>query len=377
MAMVSIYGVLEKWAAKQEAPATDSPEKGERGATSVQSRRYYFYEAPPENSIKFTALNQILSKDSPEKEAIVKKLEGGNTGRMFADYFVWKAVAVRTNKYSPDGRTFVVYFCKLTPFGGKVQGSEVVVPKRATVTPETIENDMLLFDDKGGNSDIINLDKTSESVYIDRDAPQDAATLVVKNVVPAGNKQPYEEFVKKFDDYRIWVPNIRQLMLPDFEKPTHDSIKGHYVGGEKAFKEQVEPYISEQPSKEPSEQGEMGEDETKPEEQGPGFRPGTKPTTPTKGEVVEEGDSALKTAYDIREAARRVVAQVTSTAVTPSTSTTTTQTTGGKSPSVPISPDPKTNQQSAKMLQDLARMQEKMKQTQQTVMRQTGTTAKY
>lgn len=369
--MVSIYGVLNKWAAdKQESPATDTPEKAERGGPSVQTKRYYFYEAQPENSIKFTALNQILSKESPEKKVTVTKLEGGNTGRMFADYFVWKAVAIRTNKYSPDGSTFVAYFCKLTPFGGKVQGSEVVLPKDAAVTPETIENDFLLFEDKSGNSAVINLDKTSESVYIDRDAPQDAAAIIVKNVVPTGNKQPYDEFVKKFDEYRIWIPNIRQLLLPDFEKPTQDALKGgpgHYIGGEKAFKDQVAPYIKEEPTKEPSSQDDDGgEAPAEDKKEGPGFKPGTTPVSPTQGGVVDPGDSALKTAYDIRESARRVIALATLS--TPSTQSTT----GTKQPSIPISHDPKKNQQSAKMLQDLSQMQEKMEQAQQKITQQMG-----
>jgi len=372
--MVSIYGVLEKWAAKQEqAPKQEAPETAENGAPSVQTRRYYFYEAPPENSIKFTALNQILSKESPEKEATIKKLEGGNTGPKFADYFVWKAVAIRTNKYDPSGRTFVTYISKLNPFGGKVQGSETIAPQDAAVTPETVEKDFLFFDDKAGNSSIINVDKTGESLYIDRDAPQDAAALISKNVVPAGNKQPYEEFVKKFDEYRVWIPNMRQLMLPDFEKPTHDNLKsgyGHYVGGEQAFKENVAPYVKEEGAEdeEPSLKNKLEEGKDK----APAFRPGTKPVAPTEGEMVDSGDSALKDAYNLREAARRVLAIITSAPST-STSTSTSTITGQKKPNVPISPDSKTNQQSAKMLQDLAKMQEKMKQTEQTVMRQMGT----
>lgn len=357
--MVSIYGVLERWAAKQQAP-----EMEERGAPSVQTRRYYFYEAPPENAIKFTALNDILSKESPEKQATIEKLQGGNTGRMFADYFVWKAVAIRTNKYSQDGRSYIAYYCELTPFGGKVEGTATVAPSDAAVTAETVEKDFLIFEDKAGNSDVVNLDKTSQSLYIDQGPPQDAASLIAKNVVPAGNKQPYEEFVKKFDEYRVWVPNMRQLMLPSFEKPTHDELKagvGHYVGGERAFQEQVAPYVKEEKaSEEPSLADKM--DKGKEEEESPGFRPGTKPIKPTEGKMVEVGDSALKTA-DMRESVRRVLAQI--TGVSPATQTTTTS--GGKRPNIPISNDPKTNEQSAKVLTDIAKMQEKVKNMQERV----------
>jgi hypothetical protein len=292
--MVSIYGVLQKWAAKAQEPATGTPEVADRGAPPVQTKRYYFYEAPPENAIKFTALNQILSKDSPEKQAMVEKLEGGNMGQRFADYFTWKAVALRTNKYSPDGKTFVAYTCQLNSFGSKVQGSAKVTPENAAVTVETVEKDFLLFEDKSGNSDIVNLDKTGESTYIDRDAPQDVAALLAKNVIPAGNKQPYEEFAKKFDEYRIWVPNLEKLMLPDFNKPTRDGLKngpGHYVGGDKAFNEEVAPYAK-------GTQGEGAEGEepglgAKMKEPAPGFRPGTKPVKPTSGKMLDEGDSAL------------------------------------------------------------------------------------
>jgi hypothetical protein len=249
-----------------------------------------------------------------------------------------------------------------------------VLPTDAAVTAETIETDFLLFEDKSGNSDVVNVDKTAESIYIDRDIPQDAAALILKNVVPAGNKQPYEEFSKKFDEYRIWIPNLRKLLLPNFEEASKDNLKagpGQYVGGEKAFKDEVQPYVKETDT----EEGEAEEPSLggKIKGKAPEFRPGTKPIKPTQGEVVDEGDTALKTAYD-RAAAMRVVAQVTSTSpAAVQTSVPTTTTTGKKMPSIPISPDPKTNQQSARMLQELAKTQEKMRQTQQTVMRQVGT----
>jgi len=362
--MVSIYGVLEKWAAKQEdAPKQDAPSVDERGGPSVQTRRYYFYEAPPESSIKFTALNKILSKDSPEKQATIEKLRGGNTGKMFADYFVWKAVAVRTNKYSPDGRTFVSYYCELTPFGGKVEGTSVVAPQGAPVTAETVEKDLLLFEDKAGNSNIVNLDKTSQSVYVDGAPPQNAAGLIAKNVVPAGNKQPYEEFAKKFDEYRIWIPNMRQLLLPDFEKPTHDALKGgpgHYVGGERAFQEQVAPYAKEQPEEEAS-LGDKMVDQKKPDT--PSFKPGTEPVKPTDGKVVDKNDSALRTAYDLRESARRVVAQLNSSSFSMPSATGTKP--SANSSSIPISHDPEQNKQVAKALNELAVTQERLKTMQQ------------
>ena len=400
--MISTYDVIERYAAEAQkgAPETVDPNRGD---AAVQTKRYYFFEAPPENAIKFTALNDILQKDSPEKQSMITKLEGGNTGARFADYFVWNKVCLRTNKYSQDGKTFVSYTCDLNPFGTKRDNTEQILPTDAPVTAETIETDFLLFEDKAGNAKVINPDKSTESVYVDREAPNDIGQMLLKNIIPTGNKMGYDDFSRKFDEYRIWVPNMRQLVLPDFNLPTHDHLKkgyGHYEGGDKAFNTEVAPYIKEQPEK-PEEESlgkKLDQDEVKKgDPQAPAFKPGTEPVKPTQGDKVEEGDSALKTAskkkkrrrsgdyasepysggtnvmqklvkdqhenMDIRQAARRVMAQIMSTG--PSQSATGTSTTG--TPSVPISNNPKKNDEASRLFKDIAKKQEEIAKFQQQV----------
>lgn len=406
--MISAYDVMDRYAAQKrgEKPTVDP----DRGQPPVETRRYYFFEAPPESSIQFTSMNDILKRESPEKQALVQKLQGGNTGEYFADYFVWNKVAIRTNKYSQDGKTYVVYTCDLNPIGTKRENTARVYPDGAPVTAETIEADFLLFEDKSGNEDVINPDTGSDSIYVDQKAPVDIGQMLLKNIVPAGNRMNYDTFSRKFDEYRIYVPNLRQLRLPDFGKPTHDQLKegyGHYLGGLKSYQEQVQPYVEEGGEDEGREslKDKMEEpQETQEKAEKPSFRPGTKPVSPTEGEKVEPGDSSLKTAskrkrrrsgdyasepysggtnvmqrlvrdqqenMDIRQAARRVVAQIMSKGPA-TTSTDSMETSGADQPSVPISTDPEKNEESSKLLEDIAKKQQEIKKMHENVVKQVG-----
>jgi len=405
--MVTVYDVLDKYAAQAEGdkPMADP----DRGQPAVDTRRYYFFEAPPESSIQFTSMSDILRRDSPEKQALVQKLQGGNTGQYFADYFVWNKIALRTNRYSQDGKTYVVYTCDLNPIGTKRENTARVYPDGAPVTAETIEADFLLFEDKSGNENVINPDTGSDSVYIDQKAPADIGQMLLKNIVPAGNKMAYDVFSRKFDEYRIYVPNLRQLMLPDLSKPTHDQIKGgygHYLGGQKAYQEQVAPYVKEGEGEEKESLKDKMEGPGEPQEaEGPRFKPGTQPVAPTEGEKVEPGDSALKTAskgkrrrskgdyasepysggtdvmqrlvrdqqesMDIRQAARRVVAQIMSKGPA-TTAPSATGTSSADQPSVPISSDPKKNEDASKLFSDIAKKQQEIEKMHQTIVKQVG-----
>jgi len=376
--MVSIYGVLEKWAGKVEGMPLAEGEVAPRGDTGkVETKRYYFYQADTKNAIDFMNLNKILNdKNDPNRAEVVKLLQGGNTSSATksADYFKWSAVAIRTNRYDPSRKTFAVYVCRLNPFGQRESGSEQVLPDTVPVKKETFEADHTLFHDVRGNTDIIQLDHSGESVYVNSEAPSDLGPRLTKNAKWNGLK--YDDFVRDtFGKYRIWVMNVNQLLQPDHEESKTDMLKagrGNYEGGDKAFEREVP---ADARGEAPEEQ-EPGAEETgaKPQEAAPSFRPGTEPTTPTKGSVLDQvGESAIKTAYDLQESARRVVAAITS--ATPGMSVPGLSKGTARGPaSVPISPDPKTNQQSAKMLQDFAKMQQKMQQTQQTIMRQTGQT---
>jgi hypothetical protein len=374
--MVSIYGVLEKWAAKTEATPLAEGEVAPRPDTGkVETKRYYFYQADTKNSIDFMNLNKILNdKDDQNRAETVNLLKGGNTSSATksADYFKWSAVAVRTNRYDPDRKTFAVYVCRLNAFGQKQPGSEQVLPDTVPVRKETFEEDHTLFHDVRGNTDIVQLDTSGESIYVNSEAPSDLGQRLVKNAAWRGLK--YEDFVKDtFGKYRIWVMNVNQLLQPDHEESKTDMLKGgrgNYEGGNEAFEREVPPDArGEAPEEQEATPGEAPAAKPK-EAPAPAFKPGTEPVKPTKGQMVDEGDSALKTAYDLKEAARRVVAAITS--ATPG-SMSTSQQRNQRTPTVPISADPKINQTSAKMLQDLANMQKKMQNVQQTVMRQQGT----
>lgn len=226
---------------KEEEPSEENiPEKGQ--APAVQRWRYYFYDANPGNSISFTDLTEILRTDNLERDVLIKKLEGGNTAKYCADYFRWIKIVVATNEYSPGGKTLTVYEADLNPVGSKVAGSEHVYPEGGPATSERIESDLLLYSDKRGVSSVINVDTSGESFFSNQDPPINIASILLKRGRPAGKFLPNREFIKIFDQFRIWIPNLNQLMLPNFDEPSHDDVPGgHYMGGLSAYKKLVGP----------------------------------------------------------------------------------------------------------------------------------------
>jgi hypothetical protein len=217
----------------------------------VQRWRYYFYDAPPENSIKFSYLSEILKKDTPDRDALIEKLQGGNTGKFFADYFRWKKVIIATNQYSQDGVSLVIYEADLTPFGTKVAGSERVYPESSPVSAENIETDLLLYTDKHGNSKVINIDTSGESLFSDQDPPSNLVKILMNRTKPAGRFTNYNDFSRIFDEYRIWAINLNQLLLPNMDVPKNDDVPGgHYNGGQEAFNKLTSTLLSKMQDKE-------------------------------------------------------------------------------------------------------------------------------
>jgi len=278
----SVREVIRMMLAGKVAPVTDR-------------KRYYFYSAPPEYSIQFSSLKEILSKDSPEKKATIEKLKGGNSGKYHADYFIWKKVVIVTNEYTP-GAGLVAYEVDITPSGSKVAGSEKVYPTDSGITAEQIEKDNLLFEDKRGDSNILNIDKTLSSYFIEgKDPPQNILRLLVTGAVPPGKIINYEIFNRILDEYRIWSSSLNQLLSPDFEVPTADDVPGgHYAGGEATYKKIVSPYdVAEKeevvpgPVKVEKPEPETGTD--KPEDKAV-FEPvGEKPVKPEQGQYLDRG----------------------------------------------------------------------------------------
>lgn len=367
----------------------------------VSRRRYYYFRAPAENSIKFTALSEIMQNDTPERDATIKKLQGGNSGRYYADYFSWQKVAIVTNEFT-QGSGLVVYECDLSPIGSKIVGSEKVTPSDAPVDAAEIEDKLLLFDDKRANSGIINVDKTNESYFLEEDAPQNISKILMSGAVPAGHILTYDVFSRYFDEYRIWIPNINQLLLPDFEVPKSDDVPGgHYVGGQAAYDKLVGPVEKSMKKKEEeTEEPSLGEKIEEKTEEKEVFEPvGEKPVAPEKGEYMDTKTAAKKKdpgdyasepysggtdvmqrlvkdqrkKMNIRKQAQKVAMTFIKEAQVPPATTTTT-TSKSDSPSIPISSDPKENVERSKIFKDIADKQEEIKKMHQEVEKVTQST---
>lgn len=276
-------------AGKEEDPG------GEKKTAPVERKRYYYYEAHPENSIKFTALSDILKRKSPEREALIKKLKGGYTGEYCADYFRWKKVVIVTNEYAPD---LLVYEADLTSIGAKIPGSVNVYPQDAAVSTDMIERDLLLFKDQRGSSNIVNIDSSGESQFANDDPPNNIAKILLSRSIPAGDLLPYDAFTRCFDEYRIWIPNLNQLLLPDFNTPTTDDVPGgHYMGGREAYERLVGPIEKELEEESSEEKGKsLGEMVEKKEESK--FEPVSKETEPVSGDYLDKTPGTKKTARE-------------------------------------------------------------------------------
>lgn len=256
----------------------------------VERVKYYFYEARPQNSIQFRRLREILESNSPEKQATIEKLKGGYTGKYHADYFIWKKLVMATNEYSADGSDYVVYEVDLTPVGARNPGSEKLYPSDAGATVEQINK--TVFTSKAGNAEVIILDSSDESYFIDQEFREDFIKQIQARHRPGVRMFRHDEFIKIYDEYRVWDKN--QLLLPDLSTPENDDLPGggkHYFGGEMAYRKYVAPYENknnnsqqEQPGKS---LGDMEQEKGESPEQSI-YEPVQDKQAPTKGDYVDD-----------------------------------------------------------------------------------------
>lgn len=308
----------------ENAPAPDSLAPVQEMNKPVNRKRYYFYSALPEMSISFPNLSTLLkSPDDNVKKGLIKKLEGGNTGKYYADYFVWSKIVVSTNQYSPDGKSLVVYEVVLNPDGTKREGTDRVYPENSKVTPEIFEKDTALFSSKGSSSNVISVDNSAESTYYNQEPPANIAGIILKGgLPPKGSSQPldFANFSKIFDEYRIWSTSLNQLLRPDHDIPKTDGVPGgHYFGGNNAFNQLVGPVLQDMQQKEqpqqPSLKDKMDQEQQPPAGKSP-FEPvdeqskdrvqGQNLDTPT-GSPMAKKFSAEEN-YKIKRMARNVLA---------------------------------------------------------------------
>lgn len=248
-----IKNVLKKMAEDGTEP--------KRSAPIIEFDKYYFYEARPENSIKFTGLKSILEGDSPEKEATIKRLQEGYSGKYCGDYFVWKKVVVATNRYSPDG-SMVIYEADLTHLGAlDLAGKESIYPSDSPVNADSFKND--IFTSKRGHSNIVLLDSSDRSFFINEDFSDNYIKQIQAKHRPSVDMLNYNDFTRIYDEYRVWCDN--QLLLPNLDTPKNDSLMDgsrHYTGGESAYRKHIAPFEKgvKEEGKEVKTLGDMEED---------------------------------------------------------------------------------------------------------------------
>jgi len=275
----SVNRVLRKMTAAREMPK--------------ETTRYYFYRIDPGYSINFNNLTKIIKgPDSPEKQALIKKLQGGITGPKHADYFAWSKFFLRTNAYSTDGSKFITYECPLKPDGTKAVAQATITPTGGP-DPKTVEEDFDLFGSKQNmDQSSINVQEVGESYYVAGDAPGNFSKVLVGRKMTYSGKN-YQNFEQLFNEYRMWIgdDNVGQLFLPNFETPKSDGVPGgHYVGGPDAYQALVgsaEKEVEEKPKGE----GPSLEEDKKEETKSP-FEPVTPSTAPNKGDIIDTPKTA-------------------------------------------------------------------------------------
>jgi hypothetical protein len=284
------------------------------------TRRYYYYLAPKEMSINFDGVASILNSESEdtrgEKESLIKKLQGGNTGAFHADYFQWKKLIIVTNQYSRGEEKVVAYECGLTNDGRKSAGTERVYPDNL-IPARQIEADLAIYK-MDGSRQIINLDTSSDSVYVNAEPPANIARLAInKGFMPQGNAEQYKDFVQMFDQYRIWVGqgNVGGLRMPDGSQPKEDDVQGgYYQGGQDVFNKVVGPAL--QKMQQATQQEHPLEEKSKNAPDRGIFEPvDENKTERNEGDIIDQPKGSLmaepvkKFSFDIQRMTRSVIAQ--------------------------------------------------------------------
>lgn len=227
-------------------PGAESPAK-EPTMTESVTKRFYFYQARPQDAIDFEGLGKLLATDSMDKDTIIKKLQGGSGGQdtYTAAYFSWKKLIVATNIKSPQGKSLIVYECSLTPDGSR-EGEGTISPQGAPTTAENIEEEMSLFSRKF-NKDIITIDTGPHSVFMNGEPTSETVKAMMSWHFPVG--ETYEKFKDVFKHYRLWIESEGRLYLPNHKMPSQEGIKdgvegGYYPGGKDAYNKMIAPKVA-------------------------------------------------------------------------------------------------------------------------------------
>ncbi len=238
------------------SPDSLSPAPQQQLNQPVMRKRFYFYEAPPENSINFPSITAILKGSNEEdKKRLINNLKGGYAGEYSAAYFKWQKLIVSTTQYSKDGKKPVVFEVSLND-NGSINGTGDVYPKDSGVTPEMFIKDLNLFTEKGGR--IVSIDTSAESMFYNyyKGSPSNAVNAILggnpppapPNSIPPLNASSFNDL---FDQYRMYNIGLKRLAMPNGELSTKDGVPGgNYPGGKDAFQRVVGPVLQEMQNKE-------------------------------------------------------------------------------------------------------------------------------
>ena len=366
----------------QEYPSEEKTAQESSKGKPVSRKRYYFFDANPGNAIQFNGMKQILKQNTPEKEALIKKLQGGNTALYSADYFRWLKVCVVTDEFHNMN---IVYECDLNPFGTKM-GEGKVSPAIAPVTPEAVEKSISLFrSDKLGLANLVNFDVSEESFYVQGEVPNNIDKILLSRTTPPGKIMDYKTFDDYKKSYRVWVYSLNKLLYPNLDQPDGDDFDNkYYPGGKDAFEKIMKETgntvgdVKDKPES-------LGEKINKPvddqEEEGISHEKGKfldksaseKEKKKSKGDYSSEpysgGTDVMQKLVrdqsknmDIRRASRNVLAMYMEAAysgATPATqSTPPSSTSTSGNPTVTITQDPKDTKRKSDALKNLSKAQE-------------------
>lgn len=291
------------------SPDSLSPAPQQQLNQPVMRKRFYFYEAPPENSINFPSITAILKGSNEEdKKRLINNLKGGYAGEYSAAYFKWQKLIVSTTQYSKDGKKPVVFEVSLND-NGSINGTGDVYPKDSGVTPEMFIKDLNLFTEKGGR--IVSIDTSAESMFYNyyKGSPSNAVNAILggnpppapPNSIPPLNASSFNDL---FDQYRMYNIGLKRLAMPNGELSTKDGVPGgNYPGGKDAFQRVVGPVLQEMQNKE----------QEKEQVSGPSLSDEMKKAPDSKSSVFEPVDEqkpeAVKGQYTDKPTAKPKVGQ--------------------------------------------------------------------
>lgn len=308
------------------APDSISPAPQQQLNHPVTRKRFYFFAAPPDNSINFQGITATLNgQNQEEKKKLINNLKGGYGVESSAAYFKWEKLIVSTTQYSKDGKKPVILDVNLNDDGTQ-DGAGDVYPKDSGVTPDMFIKDLGIFSGKGGK--MVAIDTSGESTFYNyyKGVPNNVANSVVNagtpppppDSIPVMNAASFNGL---FDQYRMFKAADNRILMPNGELSTKDGVPGgNYPGGTDAFNKVVGPVLQKMQAVEQKKgqgEGPSLEEEVK---KGPGseksvFEPvDEQPKDRVKGDVIDKPTgSPMKPRFSsddirIRSLARRVLA---------------------------------------------------------------------